>query len=197
MGELRRALPGVALRVDPNAAWSVPAALRAARELEPLGLEYLEDPCSGLEGMARVRAATRTPLCTNMCVVRLEELAPAVRMGAVDVVHADVHKWGGIHATVAMRAVCQAFGLGVNLHSGGELGLSTACHLQVASALGLNDFAADSMYPLLADDVVAEPVGLREGALAVPSAPGLGVQVDMDKLRHYAARNAEEGDHTL
>jgi glucarate dehydratase len=197
MGELRRALPGVALRVDPNAAWSVPAALRAARELEPLGLEYLEDPCSGLEGMARVRAATRTPLCTNMCVVRLEELAPAVRMGAVDVVHADVHKWGGIHATVAMRAVCLAFGLGVNLHSGGELGLSTACHLQVASALGLGDFAADSMYPLLADDVVTEPIGLREGALAVPCGPGLGVEVDLDKLRHYAGRNAEEGDHTL
>jgi glucarate dehydratase len=147
--------------------------------------------------MARVRAATRTPLCTNMCVVRLEELAPAVRMGAVDVVHADVHKWGGIHATVAMRAVCQAFGLGVNLHSGGELGLSTACHLQVASALGLGDFAADSMYPLLADDVVTEPIGLREGALAVPCGPGLGVEVDLDKLRHYAGRNAEEGDHTL
>ena len=68
---------------------------------------------------------------------------------------------------------------------------------RVASALGLGDFAADSMYPLLADDVVTSPIVLREGALAVPSGAGLGVDVDLDKLRHYAARNAEEGDHTL
>ena len=153
MRELRRALPGTGLRVDPNAVWSVPDSLWAARELEPLGLEYLEDPCEGIEGMARVARGTRTALCTNMCVVRLEDFAPAIRAGAVDVVHADVHKWGGIHASIAMHGICRALGLGVGMHSGGELGISTACHLGVAAALGL-DYPADSMYYLLTDDIV-------------------------------------------
>jgi glucarate dehydratase len=197
MRSLRAALPDLALRVDPNGAWSVPQSLWAARELEPVGLEYLEDPCDGLEGMARVRAERRVALCTNMVLVRHEDFAPAVRMGAVDIVHADVHKWGGIHSTVAMHGTCRAFGLGVNLHSGGELGISTACHLHVASALGLREHAIDSMYYLLADDVLTEALELRGGALQVPQGPGLGVQVDLDKLAHYARRNEEEGDHTL
>lgn len=194
MRTLREGLPGVRLRVDPNAVWSVPQSLWAARELAPLDLEYLEDPCAGLEGMARVRAESRIPLCTNMCVVREEDFAPAVRMGAVDVVHADVHKWGGIRATVAMQSVCRAFGLGVNFHSGFEIGLSTACHLHLAAAMDRLDYAIDSVYTLIADDIVTERFRLEGGALAVPQGPGLGVEVDLDKLEHYAERNGREGD---
>lgn len=195
MRELRRALPETGLRVDPNAIWSVPDSLWAARELEELELEYLEDPCAGIEGMARVAAVTRTPLCTNMCVVRLEDFAPAVRANAVQVVHADPHKWGGINASVAMHAVCRAFGLGVGLHSGGELGISMACDLGVAAALGI-DYPADAMYYLLAEDVVTEPLAVRGGAMPVPQGPGLGVEVDEEKLAEFAERNRVEGDHT-
>jgi glucarate dehydratase len=196
MRALRGALPGTGLRVDPNAVWSVSESLWAARELEELDLEYLEDPCAGIEGMARVAAVTRTPLCTNMCVVRLEDFAPAVRANAVQVVHADPHKWGGIHASVSMHAICRAFGLGVGLHSGGELGISMACDLGVMAALGI-DYPADAMYYLLADDVVTEPLSVAGGAMPVPQRPGLGVEVDMDKLSEFAARNETEGDHTL
>lgn len=197
MRALREALPDVALRVDPNAVWSVPESLWAGRELEAVGLEYLEDPCEGLEGMARVRAEVGIPLCTNMCVVRMEDLAPAVRMRAVDVVHADVHKWGGVRPTMAMQAVCQTFGLGVNFHSGGELGISTACHLHVAAAMDRLDYAIDSMYYLIGEDILGERIELRDGALMVPQGPGLGVEVDVECVEHFARRNSEEGDHTL
>ena len=197
MVELRRALPEMELRLDPNAVWSVPDSIGAARALEPLHLQYLEDPCEGLQGMAEVRATARTPLCTNMCVVRLEDLAPAVRMRAVDVVHADVHKWGGIHATIAMQAVCEAFGLGVNFHSGGELGISTACHLQVAAAMNRLDYPIDSMYYLTAEDLIASPIKLEKGALRLPAGPGLGVKVEEGRVLEFARRNELEGDHTL
>ena len=197
MRALREALPNLPLRVDPNGVWSVPESVWVGRELEALGLEYLEDPCDGLEGMARVKAEVRMPLCTNMCVVRMEDLAPAVRMRAVDVVHADVHKWGGVRATMAMLAVCQAFGLGVNFHSGGELGISTACHLHVAAAMDRLDYAIDSMYYLTGEDVLGERIELRGGALVVPQGPGLGVNVDVARVEHFAGRNREEGDHTL
>lgn len=196
MRELRRALPETGLRVDPNAVWSVPESLWAARELEELDLEYLEDPCGGIEGMARVAAVTRTPLCTNMCVVRLEDFAPAIRLGAVQVVHADPHKWGGVHASLAMHAVCRAFGLGVGLHSGGELGISMACDLGLAAALGI-DYPADAMYYLLVEDVISEPLTVSGGTIAVPQGPGLGVDVDPEHLAEFAARNEKEGDHTL
>jgi glucarate dehydratase len=195
MRELRRALPDVELRVDPNAAWSVPDSIRAGLSLEELDLEYLEDPCVGIEGMAQVRARVRIPLCTNMCVVRFEEFAPAVRLGAVDVIHGDVYKWGGISATKALAAHCETFGLGMNLHSGGELGIATAAHLAVVASTPVLSRAIDSMYYLHADDIV-EPLELSAGRLKVPSGPGLGVTVDEEKLAFYAERNQKEGDLT-
>ncbi|MEW2546719.1 enolase C-terminal domain-like protein [Streptomyces sp. NPDC047002] len=192
---LRAALPGVDLRVDPNAAWSVPDSVRAGIALEELDLEYLEDPCTGIEGMSQVHARVRIPLCTNMCVVRFEEFAPAMRLNAVDVIHGDVYKWGGIAPTKALAAHCETFGLGMNLHSGGELGIATAAHLAVVASTPVLSRAIDSMYYLHADDII-EPLGLADGSLRVPTGPGLGVTVDEDKLRHYAAVNEREGDLT-
>lgn len=190
---IRTALPDVELRVDPNAAWSVQDSIRAGYRLEELDLEYLEDPCAGLEGMAQVRSKVRIPLCTNMCVVRWEDLAPAVRLGAVDVIHGDAFKWGGIAETKRLAAHCRTFGLGMNLHSGGELGISTAAHLAVVASTPELDRAIDSMYYLHADDIT-EPLRLTAGRLHLPSGPGLGVTVDEDKLRHYAAANDRDGD---
>ncbi len=195
MRALRAALPDADLRVDPNAAWSVPDSVRAGIALEELGLEYLEDPCSGIEGMSQVRAKVRIPLCTNMCVVRFEEFAPAMRLNAVDVIHGDVYKWGGIAATKALAAHCETFGLGMNLHSGGELGIATAAHLAVVASTPVLSRAIDSMYYLHADDII-EPLHLAGGRLRVPDGPGLGVSVDEDKLRHFAAANERDGDLT-
>ncbi|GAA1699011.1 mandelate racemase/muconate lactonizing enzyme family protein [Streptomyces yatensis] len=192
---VREALPEVNLRVDPNAAWSVPDSIRAGIALEELDLEYLEDPCVGIEGMSQVKAKVRIPLCTNMCVVRFEEFAPAMRLNAVDVIHGDVYKWGGIAATKALAAHCETFGLGMNLHSGGELGIATAAHLAVVSSTPVLSRAIDSMYYLHAGDII-EPLHLENGRLRVPTGPGLGVSVDEEKLRYYAAANERDGDLT-
>lgn len=194
MRAIRARLPEVGLRVDPNAAWSVTDSIWAAKRLAELDLEYLEDPCEGLDGMARVSATTDIPLCTNMCVVRLEDVAPAIRLGAVDVIHGDVHKWGGIDANRRLAALCGAFGLGMNLHSGGELGISTACHLQLAAATPEINYAIDSMYYLLGDDIITKPFRAVDGHLTAPTSPGLGVEVDEEKIKHLADLRAQEGD---
>jgi len=183
----------VALRVDPNAAWSVSDSIRVGRRLEASGLEWLEDPCAGLHGMSRVHASVRLPLCTNMCVVRLEDVVPAVRLDAVDVVHADVHKWGGVVPTRQLATLCAHHGIGMSMHSGGEAGLSTACHLQVAAATPEINYAIDSMHALLADDiVVGGPLPVRGGSFEVPEGTGLGVTLDEDRLRFYAERYEPE-----
>lgn len=191
---VRDLLPDVQLRIDPNAVWSVTDSIWAAQQLLPLGLEYLEDPCKGLEGMSRVRQTVGIPLCTNMCVVRLEDFAPAMRMGAVDVIHGDVHKWGGIGAVKRLAALCDAFGIGLNLHSGGELGISTACHLQLAASTPEIRHAIDTVYYLMADDIIEQKFAIKDGMMSVPTGPGLGVEVDLEKLEHYAAAHAAQGD---
>lgn len=197
MEALRTAHPDAKLRVDPNAAWTVHETIEAGRRLSPLGLEYLEDPCPGIEGMALVRQRVGIPLCTNMCVVRFDDFAPAVRAGAIDVLHGDVHKWGSIMGTKQLGRLCSTFGLGMNLHSGGELGLSTAAHLHLAVAMPELRYAIDSMYYLLADDILPERLPITNGAMTAPTGPGLGVELDMTQLERYAAANAQNGDHTL
>lgn len=197
MEALRRAHPQAKLRIDPSGVWTTHQATWAGTRMEPLDLEYLEDPCTGLESMAQLRQKIRIPLCTNMCVVRVEDFAPAMRLGAVDIIHGDVHKWGGIGVTRRLGALCEAFGLGMNLHTAGELGISTACHLQLAASMNEMRYAIDSMYNLLSDDIVTERIGFHDGCFSLPTGPGLGVKLDPDKLARYEALNAKEGDYNL
>ncbi len=197
MQTLRHAHPGVKLRIDPSGVWTTHQAIWAGMRMEPLDLEYVEDACTGLESMAAVRQKIRIPLCTNMCVVRPEDFAPAMRLGAVDVIHGDAHRWGGISVTKRLGALCDAFGLGMNLHTAGELGISTACHLQLAAAMPEVRYAIDSLYDLLADDITKEPIRFADGFFTVPEGPGLGVELDPDKLERYAALNTSEGDYNL
>ncbi|MGH3663683.1 MAG: mandelate racemase/muconate lactonizing enzyme family protein, partial [Micromonosporaceae bacterium] len=173
---LRSAFPQVALRVDPNGHWSVPETVRLASAWEELDLEYLEDPCWDLEQMAQVRRRVRTPLCTNMCVVRFEDVAPALRLDAIDIVHGDIFKWGGFGPTRRLAAICDAHGWGMNLHSGGELGLATAAHLHVTSALPQLRYAIDTVYHLFEEDILDSPLPIVDGSLSVPDGAGLGVE---------------------
>lgn len=197
MEAIRDALPQIKLRIDPSGVWTTHQAIRAGMRMEPLNLEYIEDPCSGLESMSRLRQNIRVPLCTNMCVVRMDDFPPAIRLGAVDVIHGDVHKWGGINATKRLAALCEAFGLGMNLHTAGELGISTACHLQLAAAMPEIRYAIDSMYDLISDDIVTEKISFHKGYFEVPRGAGLGVTLDADRLADAEARNAAEGDYSL
>ena len=191
MEALEHAFGGaVKLRVDPNAAWSVAETLRLLPRLEVLTLDYLEDPVEGIDAMARVRAATHLPLATNMCVVKPDDLPLAFRLGAVDVVLADAYKWGGITPTRKLAGACEFLGLSMAMHSGSELGISTAAHLHVAAATPIIDHAMDTTLSLHLDDIIQQSFAIADGTLPVPGGPGLGVQLDEDKLAHYAVHSA-------
>jgi glucarate dehydratase len=174
--------PAVPLRLDPNAAWSVPTALRVARALRG-AVEYLEDPVPGIEGMAAVAGASDVPLATNMCVTSFAHLPEAVARRAVAVVLADHHMWGGMRATVELGRLCGTFGLGVSMHSNSHLGISLAAMVHVAAAVPELTYACDTHYPWQTEDViVGGKLPIREGAVDVPSGPGLGVELDRDAL---------------
>lgn len=174
-----------ALRLDPNAVWSVGTSLRVARELERAGvwLEYLEDPTEGIEGMARVRERIAMPLATNMCVTSWDDIAPAVSCRAVDIILSDHHAWGGLRASQELGRICQVFHLGIGMHSNSHLGVSMAAMVHLASVVPTMAVAADTHYPWLAEDIIAgQPFQFEDGSLAVPPGPGLGVEIDEDRL---------------
>ena len=78
--------------------------------------------------MSGVRKVSNIPFATNMCLVAWEQLAPGIRMRSVDIILSDVHFWEASVKT-NMMAVCDAFQIGVGMHSDRELGISTAAML--------------------------------------------------------------------
>ncbi|GAA4921260.1 glucarate dehydratase [Nonomuraea thailandensis] len=179
---LAAAFPGHALRIDPNGAWTVETSIEAAGRLSGV-LEYLEDPTPGIPGMAEVSRHTDLPLATNMCVISFEHLKPAVAADAVQVVLSDHHLWGGLRRSALLGGICETFGMGLSMHSNSHLGVSLAAMTHLAAATPNLTYACDTHYPWKTEEVV-KPGALEfsEGAVAVPTGPGLGVELDEDAL---------------
>ncbi|MBO0821980.1 MAG: glucarate dehydratase, partial [Nocardiopsaceae bacterium] len=178
---LREAFPRHPLRLDPNGAWTPATAIAVARELDGV-LEYLEDPTPGLDGMAEVARAAPVPLATNTGVTGFGDIPAAVRMDAVRVILSDHHYWGGPRRSMTLAGICETFGLGLSVRSDPHLGISLAALLHVAGAVPNLPYACDTRWPWKTEDVVNEPFFFAEGALPVPTAPGLGVTLDRDAL---------------
>lgn len=184
---LAAAFPGHPLRLDPNGAWSVETSLKVARELGDV-LEYLEDPTLGTAAMAEVAARSGVPLATNMCVTTFAEIKEAFTKDAVQVVLSDHHYWGGLRNTRQLAAICGTFGVGVSMHSNTHLGISMAAMTHVASTVPNLHHACDSHYPWQSEDVLTERLTFEGGRVAVPDTPGLGVELDRDRLAELHRR---------
>jgi glucarate dehydratase len=193
MLKLREAFPGHGLRIDPMGAWTVPTALKVIDRLDGV-LEYLEDPCRGMAAMAELSAQTDMPLATNLVVVEFEQIIEAVKTDAVQIVLSDHHYWRGATGAVHLGEMCRAAGLGVSMHSNSHLGISLAAMCHVAAATPNLTYDCDTHYPWSTKEIVkgGRPE-FRDGALQVPTGPGLGVELDHEALAELNALYVEVG----
>lgn len=184
---LAHALPGDTYRFDPNAVFSTEQAIWFGQQIEDLNNDYLEDPVFGLNAMRRTREKVRMPLATNTVVVGFEQLAANILDTAVDVILLDTTFWGGIRPCIKAAGICETFGLGVAVHSSGELGIQLASMLHLGAVIPNLTFAADAHYHHLKDDVIEGGLlPYRNGKIAVPTGPGLGVKLNREKLTFYS-----------
>jgi glucarate dehydratase len=173
-------------RFDPNGVWSTETAIWFGQQIEEIRNDYLEDPVFGMAGMHRVREKVHMPLATNTVVVNFEQLAANTLDTAVDVILLDTTFWGGIRPCVKAAGVCETFQLGVAVHSSGELGIQLATMLHLGAVIPNLSFAADAHYHHLTDDIInGGKFEYKDGSIAVPTAPGLGVRLDHNKLAEY------------
>jgi glucarate dehydratase len=137
--------------------------------------------------MQRVnQKASWVTLASNMSVFAFEDLAPAVTGDVLDVVLLDPHWYGGIHRAKLAGQICDTMGVDVGMHSGAECGISQAAMLHLAGSLPNLVLAPDSHYHHLTDDIIeGGKMKYKNGAMAVPTGPGLGVSLDRDKLARY------------
>jgi len=170
--------PTVPLRIDPNALWTVETAIKYGKEMEPI-LEYLEDPVRGQQNMAAVRKALKTPLATNMCTTSFEEIPNSIAIQSEDIILSDHHFWGGLRSSMHLTSICETFSRGLSMHSNSHLGISLAAMVHLGAAIPRMDYALDTHYPWQSDEVImGGRFSFEEGSVAVPTAPGLGVELD-------------------
>lgn len=182
MRALHQAFPGLPLRLDPNANWSLATSIAAAPELDEL-LEYYEDPTPGLQGMAELARHTRLPLATNMVITTMEDFRRGAGMGAVKVLLSDHHYWGGLRVTQTLARMCALWDLGMSMHSNSHLGISLMAMTHVAASIPNLTYACDTHYPWQEEEVVrGGRIAFEQGAVRVPTTPGLGVELDRGKL---------------
>ncbi len=190
---LHEAFPEARLTLDPNGAWTLEEAVRVLTPIRDL-LSYAEDPCgqeesySGRETMAEFKKRTGLPTATNMIATDFKQLQYAVQLNAVDIPLADCHFWT-MQGAVMVGELCNEWGMTWGSHSNNHFDISLAMMTHVAAA-GPGEITAIDTHWIWQDGqrITREPFPIRDGKLRVPDAPGLGIELDMDRLEEAHAR---------
>ncbi len=179
--------PDIPLRADVNGAWTPGTAKRLLAKLAPYDLQYIEQPLilQDLVGHADLRKSQSVPVALDESAYTLEEVGAIVQAGAADVILLDPHEAGGLWQCLKSAALAEAQGIPVTLHSGGELGLSQAAYLHLAASIPNMSLSIDTEYYYHSEDIILEPFVITDGALSVPTGPGLGVTPDLEKLERF------------
>lgn len=175
------------LRIDPNTGYTPEVCEQLAKDLEPYSLQYFEQPMPAdlLDESAEIRQRTTTPLALNESVTTLAVVRTILEKKAADFLLPDTYQCGGIWAVKLVTEVAASAGIPCIMHCAHDLGPKTAAMLHLAASTPNMPLANDCTYYGLVDDVIAEPFRIENGKLPVPEAPGLGVQVSMEKVRKF------------
>lgn len=175
------------LRIDPNQGYQPAVAFPLAKDLEKYNLEYFEQPMpqAFITDHARLRKQTTTPIGLNESVTTSDIVLQILQLHAADVILPDTYQCGGILAVKKIATLAEAAGVPCVFHCAHDLGLKTAAMLHVvASSLNFT-LANDCTYYGLVDDIISPLHRIDRGYMAVPEGPGLGVNVDENKVAKY------------
>lgn len=198
--ELRAQLgPDVWLRLDANQGYgSVAEAVSILRRMEPLGLDFVEQPIAGPRHLAEVRHAVGIPVVADESCWDAEDALECAELGAVDAISIYLAKAGGITGARRVASVAAAAGLRCDVNGSLEAAVGNAANVHFA--LSTPAVTLPSVIPATApsgaatfgtaghyfdDDIGTRAFQVADGALRPPDGPGLGVEIDEDKLEAF------------
>jgi glucarate dehydratase len=195
---LAERFPQARITLDPNGAWSLSEAIALCSGKHHV-LAYAEDPCgaeqgfSGREIMAEFRRATRLPTATNMIATDWRELKHAVQLDAIDIPLADPHFWT-MQGSVRVAQFCRDCGLTWGSHSNNHFDISLAMFTHVAAAAPGKVTAIDTHW-IWQDGqrLTKEPFQIVNGAIELPERPGLGIELDEQRIEAARALYQKRG----
>lgn len=176
------------MRADANQAYDVKTAIKVARHLEELGLDFFEQPInqSDLEGMAEVTRQVGVPVMADESAQTVADMLEIAKRRAADYVSIYVIGPGGLHNSKRMATIAEAARMRAYVGGALESCIGAAAGLHFAAASPAVDLGCEMTGQfLLTDDFGRQRIPMEDGALLVPTGPGLGVDVDEEKLARY------------
>ena len=185
---IKKRFPDSRVTLDPNGAWPLDEAIALCRGQGHV-LAYAEDPCgpengySGRETMAEFRRATGIPTATNMVATDWRQMSHSYLLGAVDIPLADPHFWT-MQGSVRLAQLCEHWGMTWGSHSNNHFDISLAMFTHCAAAAPGKITAIDThwIWQEGRERLTRDPLQIVQGEVAVPKAPGLGVEADMQRI---------------
>jgi len=191
---------GIALRVDANEGYRLvsEAVTITQRMVDEAGIFLCEQPLAGARGCAEVARRLPIPVMVDESAWTTADIIEIAELGAIEVISLYVTKPGGLWRARQQSIVAESVGLISDIGGSIEMGIGNAANLQLGAATpiaqlpsvcpvsapaGSRDGIAGAYYT---DDLITEAFALEEGSLLVPDGPGLGIEVDEEKIQAYA-----------
>jgi galactonate dehydratase len=194
MAMLREGLgPDIDIGVDFHAKTSPAVASILVKEVEPLNLLFIEEPCppENVRAMARIARRSTTPIATGERLIASFSCRELIEMGVVDILQTDINHVGGITALWKVGAMAEAAGISMAPHAcEGPIGGIATLHVDAAMPNFLVQEICSGVRPEAKEKVWEEWLGfpamrMVDGRFPLPDKPGLGFELDEGALRKY------------
>jgi L-alanine-DL-glutamate epimerase-like enolase superfamily enzyme len=188
--------PDIKLGVDANGGWTLEQSVATINRLYEFGIYFAEQPVSpeDVALMADVRKRMRIPLIADESIYTLQDAKTLACLGAADVFSIYVGKAGGIGPAKKIAEFAVSAGIKTTIGSNLELGVGSAAMVHLAMAtpgITAEEFPCDIIGPLFyEDDIVREPLPIQPGNARPNEKPGLGIDLDEEKVERYRVRPA-------
>jgi O-succinylbenzoate synthase len=181
----------IPLFVDANADYSI-KDIEVFRKLDSYNLMMFEQPFAreDMEGSAALQRAVRTPLCFDESIETADDVHRAAALDACRIVNIKLQRVGGYLEVFRILEACVQHNLAVWMGTMPELGIGSAQALVLAThpaCVFPTDVEPSSRW--FHDDIIEPALMLYDGHLSLPSRPGLGFEVSLDKLERYSIRH--------
>lgn len=188
--------PGIGLMIDANHAYDVVAAIRLGRKVEDLDIGWFEEPVppEDIAGHREVRAALTIPVASGECEFTRFGFREMITTKAVDYLQPDTCSAGGLSECKKIADMAAAYGIRYAPHVWGS-GVAIAAALQLLAVLpSFTPPSLDPVEPMLEFDrtehpvrqaLLATPIEHRNGIVAVPDGPGLGIDINREALARF------------
>jgi muconate cycloisomerase len=183
---IKRALGDAAsVRIDANQAWSVAQALDGMQQLADAGIDMVEQPIAAHDklGLQRLTRANIIPVMADEALHGPRDAFEVASLGAADIFAVKINQSGGLHGAAQVAAIAKA--ASVELYGGTMLegAVGTMASAQLFSTFHDLAWGTELFGPLLlTEEILREPLYFRDFSLQLPVKPGLGIDIDEEKV---------------